>query len=159
MSMLNGQPINTPLRYIRCRVGGDSYALDMAWVRSVERNGRLQPASGEKGLVGHLPTSTGDVPVFSLAQRLGYAREPSTATQRIIILNDPQRAWALLVDQVSQVSQVQASQLAVLPPILSQDQADYFRGMLPDEGGFVLLLAPERLHPDAQQIPLSLIHI
>ena len=163
--MLNPIKTTDTLHLIRCNVGGETYGLDMAWVRTVERMDRLlidsEMTMDEAGFVGWLPSSRGDIPVFSLARRLG--RQPSsmeiTAQQRIIVLPSPipftrgrveeGRPWALLVDRVSQVIQISGDCFQPLPRITVNPTANYFEGVIRMEESLILFLSPEWLHPDA----------
>ena len=181
--MLHQDDTNESLRFIRCGIGEEAYGLEMSWVRSIQRTDRLRRNGEEAGSevghrrdhvappgdkpVGWLPGNEGDIPVFSLASRLGRpilslppAEGGPGSSQRIVVLNPPQpgpqmgvgegmRPWALLVDRVSQVSQVQADQMMSLPPIPVSPHADYFECIVRVDERLILLLSPERLHPKA----------
>jgi len=181
--MLHQDETNESLRFIRCGIGEEAYGLEMSWVRSIQRTDRLRrnlekagspighrrdPAAlpGDRP-VGWLPANEGDIPVFSLASRLGRpflsslpAEGGRGNSQRIVVLNPPQLSpqmgmwegicpWALLVDRVSQVSQVQPDQMMPLPPIPVSPYADYFECVIKVNERLILLLSPERLHPEA----------
>jgi len=97
------------LRFVRCGIGEETYGLHMSWVRSIQRIDHLRrdpetagPSMDQKSrlvgppghsLVGWLSGEEGDIPVFSLASRLG--RPPSFETwedgvsQRIVVLHPP----------------------------------------------------------------------
>jgi purine-binding chemotaxis protein CheW len=166
------------LRLIRCEFADETYVLDMSWVKGIYRLDSLRriPKAKRTSADGHdplgwLPNDEGDVPVFSLAKRLGRDHlTPSMAEkserrgdlQRIIELNPPSddqqvkevgggRLWALLVDGVSQVIQVPADSVIPLPIIFVNPAANYFNGVVRMDEELVLLLSPERLHPDAPQ--------
>jgi chemotaxis signal transduction protein len=172
-----------PLRFIRFSIGNETFGLDTSWVRSIQRGDRLRhnpKHTGSKvGLlrapmeaaghepVGWLPGNERDIPVFSLAHRLGYPPLPSLSTeegqgisQRIVVLNPPQpdpqmgkgesmRPWGLLADRVSQVIQIQADRIVPLPPIPFSPCADYFESVIKLDEKLILLLSPERIHPEA----------
>lgn len=174
---------NESLRFILCGIGEEAYGLEMSWVRSIQRTDRLRRNLEEAGSqighrrdpvappgdkpVGWLSGNEGDIPVFSLASRLGRhllsllpAEGGRGNSQRIIVLNPPQpnpqmgmwegmRPWALLVDRVSQVNKVQADQMMPLPPIPVSPHADYFECVIKVDERLILLLSPERLHPEA----------
>ncbi len=159
------------LRLIRCGLGRETYGLDMAWVRGIQRAESLRPnpAAGEPA--GWLPTREGDVPVYSLASRFGQLRPAGVAPGRVITLNplssalspspnggEPGRGappWALLVDRVSQVISVPADRMEPLPPVAVNPSANYFQGVVRLGQELILLLAPERLHPEAPAPPPS----
>lgn len=181
--MLHQNETTGSLRFIRCSIGNETYGLDTSWVRSIQRSDRLRhnpEYTGSKiGLlrapteaaghepVGWLPGNERDIPVFSLAHRLGYPPLPSLSTgegqgtsQRIVVLNPPQpdpqmgkgentRPWGLLADRVSQVIQIQADRIVPLPPIPFSPRADYFKSVIKLDEKLILLLSPARIHPKA----------
>jgi chemotaxis signal transduction protein len=127
---------------------------------STSRRGESVEPSGHSP-VGWLPDERGDIPVFSLASRLGRPSEKGSALQRIVVLDPPHewggveggQPWALLVDRVSRVIQVPADRVVPLPPIVVNPSADYFQGVIKLDEELILFLAPERLHPDASLPP------
>lgn len=145
--MLNGQ---TPQNYIHCQAGGVAYALPMAQVRSIERTTRLEEEQGEAGTIGSLVTLSERIPVYSLAQRVGQMQTTDLRRQRIIVLHHPEKAWALLVDQVSQVVEVGADKRLPLPKSMQNGRSHFFTGVLQTPTGSALLLDVEQLHPDAK---------
>jgi chemotaxis signal transduction protein len=176
--MLNQTRTTETLRLIRCDIADETYGLDMSWVRSVQRTDRLHRNPIHANLhrpVGWMPGNEGDIPVFSLASRLGRSPLPSlskegrsSALQRIIVLNPPPsppqaegsekkpRAkggeeglpWGLLVDRVPQVIQIPADRVVPLPPIVGNSH-NYFKGVIKLDEELILYLSLERLYPDA----------
>lgn len=135
---------------IRCGVGAETYGLDMTWVQSVERVDRVRWNSAGGSPAGWLPERAGDVPVFSLAERLRYhTAAKSGAQQRIVLLRSAQGAWGLLVDDVSQVTRVALKDVVKFPSFAGAETTDYFAGVLKASEGLTLLLSPERLHAAA----------
>lgn len=138
------------LRFIRCRVAGETYGLDMMWVRSIQRMDQLRRNPEAEGPVGWVAANVGDdIPVFGLANQLGRVSDQEVAGQRIVVLNDPSRPWAMLVDRVSQVIQVPAGRVVPLPAVVVNPALNYFQGVIRLGDELLLRLAPERLHPDA----------
>lgn len=158
-----------PLNLVYCDVGEETYALDMTWVRSVQRidrmltNAEMRP--DDAGFVGWLPSNRGDIPVFTLAHRLGRsaASNGTGAQQRIIVLPSPApytnsrdeegQPWGLLVDRVSQVVQSTADHFAPLPAIATDPTTNYFEGVIKANATLTLFLSPEWLHPNAPLNP------
>jgi|GEM_PF-1222274 len=163
--MLTQFKTTNTLHLIRCSIGDETYGLDMAWVRSIERTDRLLIRSemhiDDTGFAGWLPSNKGDIPVFDLAGHLGRSSSSRevNAQQRIIVLPSPVpftrgkadegRPWALLVDQVSQVMQISEDRFQPLPWIVTNPTTNYFEGIVRLEDTLILLLSPEWLHPNA----------
>ncbi|MBI5029104.1 MAG: chemotaxis protein CheW [Chloroflexi bacterium] len=166
------------LRFIRCNIGEESYGLDMSWVRSIQRADQIKPVAELKprfladkskndveadertgffdearNRIGWLPAEDGDIPVYSLASRLGRTTTTLASYGRVVVLNPviiiSNRPWALLVDRVSQVVEISSEQLVPLPALVNCSSSNYFRGAIRLEEELVLLLAPELVHPDA----------
>ena len=178
--MLNQTRTTETLHLIRCDIADETYGLDMSWVRSIQRTDRLRrhpgmdsPLTGQFSIpanlhrpTGWLPGNDGDIPVFSLASRLGRSPLPppppeggGSALQRIIVLNPPlsppqaegreeEQPWGLLVDRVSQVIQIPADHVVPLPSVVVNSR-NYFKGVIKLDEELILFLSPERLHPDA----------
>ncbi len=147
------------LHYVRCSWGNESVALDMSWVRGIERTDLLRPSPAQDGQEGWLPSREGDIPVFSLPKQLGRPVEATHAQGRILVLNSPSgregRPWGLLVERVSRVNQISKDHLVPLPPITVNPQALYFRGIIKSRDELILLLSPDQLHPDAKLPPVA----
>ena len=141
------------LRFIRCWSGGDVYALDMKWVRTVQRVDRLIQNSDERGERGWLDIGGVDVPVWALADRMETAVSTSPpsidGTERIIVLNDERGTWGVLVDRVSQVMSVEQTNIFPMPQIAVNQEKPYFSGVLLLNEQLLLRLHPGALHPDA----------
>jgi len=146
------------LRFIRCWANERPYALDMEWVRSIQRVDQLERASGdqlgERGEIGWLKTAGMAVPVWSLSERLETAVSEQSSSQRVIVLNDAVRPWGILVDRVSQVTTVTTSESFPMPKLAINPEKPYFSGVLLWQENLLLRLAPDALHPDAAIAPL-----
>jgi chemotaxis signal transduction protein len=138
------------LRVLRCGLGGETYALDMARVRGIQSVLLLRRFPDRPDAVGKLTGPDGDVSVFSLAQRLGRPAPKVSARQQVVVLHAWPRPWGLLVDRVAQTAEVPAASREALPGLLVNPSANYFRGVIRVEGEWLLLLSPDRLHPDAE---------
>ena len=153
----------TPISFLRCEIHGaalsqgrEAYAIETSWVRSIQRVDALRgevDAPRAVGQVGWLPMREGNIPVFSLAERLGraaagdagiegsQARRVRQAQQRIIVVNSPaarpgelSQAW--LVDDVSQVNRVPYERLSAAPRMaLSEAMEGLFAGVIRIDAG------------------------
>src|SRR5262245_30245114 len=95
---------------VLCGVGDQTFGVDMTWVRAIQRADQLQRATGADGLIGHVRERDSQIPVFSLAARLGLPCEAARSMQQILMMDAP-RPWGLLVDRVSQVLRTSTSDL------------------------------------------------
>jgi purine-binding chemotaxis protein CheW len=147
------QTVPDELQIIRCHAAGVTYCLDMKWVESIERIDLLNvlphTENDETGFVGTLPGPAGEVPVYSLATRLGLNEETAGELQRVIVLKFGGMRWGLRVGGVSQVTKVSRDALVPLPSISRNPANILFAGMIETDESLLLLLAPERLQPGA----------
>jgi len=143
---------NNILRYIRCTVGSEIYALDMTSVYSIQRSDNLQlEMAANNTQVGWFNIRDASVPVYSLANCLGYTRQTNLTGQRIVLMNalpGTTEMWALAVDQVSQVYITTAQALRQLPAVLCAGLERYFRAVLCAGDDLILMLEPAGIHPD-----------
>lgn len=147
-----GKSVDT-LRLIRCGLADETYGLDTTAVLNIHRAEYLRADGVPEGAVGRLPHAQGDLAVYSLAQRLRRPSPPAEALRHIVVLNAQPQPWGLLVERVSPITPVPARCLEPLPASLGTSAACCFRGAVKLERGLMLVLAPERLHPDAPPAP------
>ncbi len=85
------------LRLALCDAGQDRYLVDFSDVKSFQQSNVITHMPTADRPDGELVSAQGEVPVFSLAQRLGAA--PSLAThQYCLIVGNAAARWGLLVD-------------------------------------------------------------
>lgn len=160
---------NDKVRMLPCNTGQTSLLLDMEHIHSIERTDRLsQSAAGSEdtAFFNH-PEFVGwigdDIPVYSLAVRLGLERErpavPHTVASSRIIVHKPSsipaetngdqhQAWGLLVDRVSQAIEISYGEIASIPRGVVRPSENFYRGVIRSEAGYALVLETERLHPE-----------
>ncbi len=134
-----------PLRYIRCTVGADVYALDMSHVFSIQRSDALRRNPGAGLLAGWFPFRQQKIPVFDLAVRMGQKGRVITSPRVILMnpLSGMEQAWGLMVDQVSEIITADAQAVVHLPG-LSPAGSLFYRA-INAESELLLLLEPERI--------------
>ncbi len=146
---------NNEFRFIQCWAGGMAYGLDMAWVRSIQRVDRLVREAGDDGTIGWLEIGGQRVAVWSLADRLGETAVSSNQSQRVIVLNDPNHLWGMLVDQVSQVETAVNADIHLVPSIALNPSKPYFDRVIRQDEEMLMLLSPECLHPDSECLRMA----
>ena len=134
-----------------CEAAGGTFALPAAYVRAIHSPDRVRPGD-EPGGPPILKVDGGELPAYDLAERLGLPPAPPGPDRRAIGLKSRLGAWALVVDSMSQPFVTERSKLFSVPRVLYAGAAP-FDGVLPVEGRFVFVLAPERFHPKALAAP------
>ena len=129
---------------VRCTAGPHTHYLDMNWIRSIERANQVAAQRGAAGQVGVLRRAAGDVPVVSLAERLGAEADEIGALQHVIVLDAADQPVALLVDAVGQVTRAGADFLRPLPAMFDCSRLP-FGGVGIQDDAMHLLLEPGAL--------------
>ncbi|HUQ92655.1 MAG TPA: chemotaxis protein CheW [Bryobacteraceae bacterium] len=133
-------------RLVRCTVGSETYCIDNDWLDSIQVVENLYPSRSADGSIGWIRRFDEKVPVYRLADQVygGASRGPSRQGV-IMVLRRNDRLWALLVDKVTAGGDVAADRVFALPEVVGDAATGYFPGVVLDERGIMLYLAPERL--------------
>ncbi len=138
---------------IRCRAAGESYGIEMRWVRSIEPTEGIYREMGENGRFGWFPFNQDKIPVYSLAECLKRLPRLHKATidptQRLILLDDPSGIWGLLVDNASPISLASHEQSLSIPDLVIDPAQPYFSKIIRLDSELFLLLSPPHLNPNA----------
>jgi purine-binding chemotaxis protein CheW len=146
---------NPILRYIRCTLGAENFALDMADVYSVQRDNSMRKNTASNIPAGWFPLREGEAPVYYLANLLGRADLPQTRQQRVVIMRPLQggsHLWGLLVDQVSEVFTIQRDALVPLPGMRFQRNSCFASAISQGED-LIPLIDTTRLSPARMDLP------
>jgi purine-binding chemotaxis protein CheW len=156
---MSNQAVSTPLlRYIRCTLGQETFALDMSNVNSIQRSDTLRKNLDSTIPVAWFPVRRGEVPVYDMAHLLGRRRSPYDRQQRVILmrpLHGGGRSWGLLVDQVSEIFSAGSEALIPLPGMLSA-QNSCFAAAITHGEDLIPLIDPSRLGLAGSRAPSEL---
>ena len=125
--------------------------IEMAWVKSVERLDKLIKEDGKKGSAGSIAIPGGKAPVFEMAILMGVSspkNEKGDDNRRIVVIEGEKGPWGLVVDRVSQVTQMPTDSLLSLPSVTVREKSDFFDGIIMTGEELLLYLAPDKLRPD-----------
>lgn len=141
------------VRVIYLYAADDVVGLEMSWVKSVERTDNFRYDEGEKERVGWVSVTGRDTPVYSLTKLFHRPLATKTLTKggsgRIVVLESNMGVWGLMVDRVSQVTILSATNIHELPSVTLCKTSDMFEGIIMTGDELLLYLAPEKLRPDA----------
>ena len=152
--MASETDVSTEVRIIYLYAADVVVGIEMAWVKSVERLDKLNKKSDKKGSVGSIKVEAGVAPVYDMAALLGSTAPKNDfdeENRRIVVIEGDKGAWGLLVDRVSQVTQLPADSLLSLPSMTVRDKSDFFDGVLMTGDELLLYLAPDKLRPDIKR--------
>lgn len=130
-----------------------SYGVDIQRVQEIRgwSTPRLMPEAPAH-VLGVLDLRGTIVPVIDLRARIGLPGLAPTATTVIIVLGvavaQGLRLFGIVVDGVSDVSNMNQGSLRAVPPLGGGGNADYLRGLVHHAGQMVLVLDIDRLLGD-----------
>lgn len=134
------------LQLIRCFTDTQTYCLDTFWVKAVENTDEMLVNKNNQTPLGWITYEQEKVPVFSLALQLKQPLTTEISQSKIIIFNS-KPLWAILVDKVSRVFEVEKENKLSLPSIVENSSVSAFQGIIRVNSEMLLYLAPQYLHP------------
>ncbi|MEW6735269.1 MAG: chemotaxis protein CheW [Acidobacteriota bacterium] len=135
------------LRLLHCAIGTHSYGIDLAYIQSIQRGELLQWNREKDGPIGWLATRQNRIPVFSLALQLKGELPLGKPTGLILVLNSKPRQWALMVEQLLGI--VEVEKIHKLPAVANNSGLNFFKGVVISGERMLLYLDPDHLHPEA----------
>lgn len=135
-------------RLVRCVVGNETYCIDNDWLDSIQVVENLYPSRSADGSIGWIRRFDEKVPVFRLADQISSAHSRGASRQGVImVLRKGEKLWALLVDKVTAASEVELDRMCPLPAVAGDTVRGHFPGVVVEEEGIMLYLAPDRVVP------------
>ncbi|ROM39315.1 chemotaxis protein CheW [Pseudomonas poae] len=133
-------------QYLTFILGGEMFAIGILGIKEIIEYGSLTVVPMMPAFVrGVINLRGAVVPVVDLSARFGRANSPITRRSCVIIIEastedgQPQDI-GLLVDTVSAVQEIPASQIEPPPSFGARIRADFIGGMAKVEGKFVIVL-------------------
>jgi purine-binding chemotaxis protein CheW len=143
------------VQLVTFRVAGQDFAFNIFQVERIlryEAPARL-PKSPEF-LEGVLQYQGGAVPVVDLRKRLGV-EAPLKDETRIIVLDMEGGRIGIVVDAVTEVMQIGASDVATPPPIVQGLAADYITGLVGRDARTIIVLNTGKLLASKEKLALQ----
>lgn len=122
-------------------LGSEEYALDIAGVNEIIKPREVTDIPRvPEFIIGIISLRGIIVPVFDLSRRLKLGASELTAASRIIVCQQGERAVGLLVDTITQVVRIPASQVEPPPAVFSGLDRDLLEGVGRFQGRMLVLL-------------------
>ena len=140
-------PAPDPLvQYVTCRLSGETYGIDVMQVQEVLRPSEIAPVPGAAPYVLGIINLRGNVvTVIDTRQRFGLAPGEITDGSRIIITEISAQVVGILVDSVTEVVDVRATEIETAPSVGSTEVARYIQGVCNRDGELLILVDLEKL--------------
>jgi purine-binding chemotaxis protein CheW len=149
-SYLLGQTKPDPsLQYLTYSVGDEVFAMDIRSVREIIQYGAMTVVPLMPEFVrGVINLRGAVVPVIDLQSRFGRSKALVGKKTCIVIFDASTEGekleLGLMVDAVSEVIDIRESQIEPAPQFGATIRRDFIRGMAKVDGGFIVILEPER---------------
>lgn len=129
--MANTDDTNDPLQCVTFQLEGETYGINVMLVQEVLRVTEIAPVPGAPDYVLGIINLRGNVvTVIDTRKRFGLpAKEMDDAT-RIVIIESDQQTVGIVVDGVSEVVNVQHSEIETAPSIGNDETARYIEGVV-----------------------------
>lgn len=122
-------------------LGSEEYALDIAGVNEIIKPREVTDIPRVPDFILGIISLRGIiVPVFDLRRRLKLGVSELTAASRIVVCQQGERAVGLLVDTITQVVRIPASQVEPPPAVFSGFDRDLLEGVGRIQGRMLVLL-------------------
>lgn len=137
-------------QYLTFTLGGEMFAIGILRIKEILEYGNLTGVPMMPAFVrGVINLRGAVVPVVDLSARFGRANAEVTRRSCIVIIEAEAQATAqdvgLMVDAVSAVLEIPASEIEPAPSFGARIRADFISGMAKVDGKFVIVLNVDRV--------------
>ncbi len=133
------------IRWITCRLGGETYGIEVKQVREILRINNILPVPGSPDCVVGITNIRGNVvTVIDGRTRLNLPAPELTNSARMIVLESNDEVAAIIVDSVTDVMDLPASAMDANPKLNAREEAHYINGVISHEGGLIIILSVDR---------------
>ncbi len=142
--------IDETRQYVTFMLGEQHYCVDIKLVREIRAGNVITPLPSAPDFVRGVINLRGTiVPIIDLRARFGQGRTEATQNHVVVIVAIGGRLNGLLVDGVSDILAVRASEVAPVPETDGDSQDPFFDGLITQGDSMMILIAIERLLQNA----------
>ena len=147
MTQTARNPAPDPLvQYVTYRLAGETYGINVMQVQEVLRPSEIAPVPGAAHYVLGIINLRGNVvTVIDTRQRFDLAPGEITDSSRIIITEIAGQVVGILVDSVTEVVDVRATEIETAPSVGNTEMARYIQGVCNRDGELLILVDLEKL--------------
>jgi purine-binding chemotaxis protein CheW len=143
-------------RWVTFCLGSETYGIDVMQVREVLRSTEISPVPGAPGyMLGIINLRGNVVSIIDTRSRFGLPSQEADDASRILILEAGDHAIGFLVDSVSEVAELRASEIESAPDTGSGDAARFIFGLSNRKQGLLILVDASKLLSDEELSDLS----
>lgn len=142
--------VDESLQLVTFQLGEEQYGLDIMDVEGIVTIEEIRPIPNAPDYVEGIFNLRGEIiPVINLHRRFhlkpAELSEEDKLLSGFVIINIDGRHLAIVIDKVSRVVTVEASQIQPPPQVISGIGAEYIQGVVSQESGYLIILDVDRL--------------
>ena len=139
------------LRWVTFRLDDQTYGVNVMQVQEVLRVWEIAPVPGAPDYVLGIINLRGNVvTVIDSRQRFGLAPKDADEASRIVIIEVRKQVVGILVDSVSEVTELPQSAIEPAPSIGAEESSRYIQGVANRDGGLLILVDLDKLLTDEE---------
>ncbi len=137
------------MQVIVFKVGGELYAIDVAYIMGIEKTVSIVRIPANVPHVKGIVNLRGEViPVLSLRSKFSLPDAPVTEDNRMLIVQYDDIHVALLVDEVLEIEDVTEQKYHDVPRIVQNNDTRYLRGIINDKNRLIVMIEHTELIPE-----------
>ena len=133
-------------QFVTFSLGEQQYCVDIMSVREIRTSNLVTPLpSAPDFLRGVINLRGTIVPIIDLRTRLGLGRTEASASHIVVIVTIEDRLNGLLIDGVSDILTVRASEIAAVPTGDGESPNPFCEGLITQGEAMLIVIALDRL--------------
>lgn len=131
----------TCLEFLCFRVSDEIYGINIMDIKEIIKPREVTEVPRAPAFVSGILSLRGTIiPIIDMRVRLDLAREEPTGKERIVVIKSNNSLSGLLVDEVTQVVQVQLDAVEAAPTVLDGIDRDFISGLCRSGGQLIIIL-------------------
>ena len=136
----------TCLEFLCFRVSDEIYGINIMDIKEIIKPRDVTEVPRAPAFVSGVLSLRGTIiPIIDMRVRLDLAREEPTGKERIVVIKNNNSFSGLLVDEVTQVVQVQLDAVEAAPTVLDGIDHDFVSGLGRSDGRLIIILNLENI--------------
>jgi purine-binding chemotaxis protein CheW len=134
------------LQFVTFTLNNEEYAVDILSVQEINRITEITQVPNSEDYVEGVVNLRGKViPIINLRTKFGFEEKPKDDSSRIIIMEINNITNGLIVDAVSEVLRIPSSIIEPTPPMSSEQNGQFIRGIAKLDNRLIILLDINKL--------------
>jgi len=141
------------LQFVTFTLNNEEYAVDILSVQEINRITEITKIPNSPDYVEGVVNLRGKViPVINLRKKFSFEEKLIDDTSRIIIMDIQDITYGVIVDAVSEVLRVPSSTVEPTPPMSSEANSKFIKGLAKLDGRLIILIDIDNLIDEELQI-------